>query len=151
MGIEIGALYLRRSAFIKASPERIWQEFKTKEVLARWFGLGHTLDKYDPKIGGWVELYIEPDGVKRPFGGKILVFEKNQELSFENDWLQNGSTPSSTILTLRLNSLKGGTHVELIDHGYERHGDRAGDLLESYESGWDNHHLVALRKIVEET
>lgn len=149
MGIEIGALYLRRSAFIKANPDRVWQEFETKEALARWFGLGHTLEKYEPKVGGWVELFIEPDGTKRPFGGKILVFDKNTELSFENDWLQSDYAPSPTILTLRLTPLNRGTHVELIDHGYENHGDMAGELLESYEGGWDNHHLVALRKIVE--
>lgn len=150
MGVIVGPLYLRRSAFIKASPERVWEEFANKEKLAAWFGTGHTLDIYEPKVGGTLQLHIVMDGKEHAFGGKILAFEPGRELSFDNDWMESGTfAPCMTTLTFRLTALNGGTHVELIDHGYEKTGDEAGQHLEDYEGGWDNHHLVFLREIVE--
>lgn len=62
MGVEIGVLAVRRSVLIKATPERVWQEFKTLEKMRAWFGLGHTLHKYEPRLGGQVELAVMIDG-----------------------------------------------------------------------------------------
>ena len=56
MGTEIGRLAVRRSILIKAPPERIWREFESFERMKAWFGTGHTLLKYEPRVGGWVEL-----------------------------------------------------------------------------------------------
>jgi len=39
--------------------------------------------------------------------------------------------------------------VEIFHHGYERFGDFAHQVLEDYEIGWDNKHLIKLREIVE--
>ena len=150
MGVEIGQLYLRRSAFIKAAPERVWEEFLDKERLAAWFGTGHTLDIYEPRVGGTVQLHIVMDGNEHAFGGKILALEPGRELSFVSEWLEPSSfPPNKTTLTFRLSALNGGTHVELIDHGYENCGEDAGQRLQEYEGGWSNRHLVLLREIVE--
>ena len=150
MGVEIGALYLRRSAFIKASPDRVWEEFTGEDRLRAWFGRGHVLDTFEPRLGGTIRLHITVDGEEVPFGGKVLAFEPGQELSFESDWENNDRFPPCfTTITFRLTPLGNGTHVELFDHGYEQCGEDAGQRLEEYEQGWTNHHLVALRKIIE--
>lgn len=148
MGIEIGALQVRRSAFLRATPERVWEEFTSFERLAAWFGLGHTLEVYEPGPGGEIRLSVEIEGAKRPFGGTLVAFEPARELSFSNNWESDG-WPVPTFITLRLTALYGGCHVELFHHGFERLGDEAGAELQGYEAGWDSHHLDALRAIVE--
>lgn len=149
MGIDLGHLAVRRSSFIRATPERVWQEFTSFEALRPWFGTGHTLEAFEPRVGGTVRLSIERDGRRVFAGGCVVVFEPGRELSFEDNWDPPDDLPLPTFITIRLTPLYGGTHVELFHHGFERLGEEAGDLLEGYESGWDGHHLEALRSIVE--
>lgn len=148
MGIEISTLHVRRSALIRATPERVWQEFESFDRLAAWFGRGHQLESYQPEPGGQVRLSVEIDGAKRPYGGPILVFEPARELTFSNNWEADGwAVP--TLITLRLTPLYDGCHVELFHHGFERLGSEAGDELQGYEAGWHSRHLEALKAIVE--
>lgn len=149
MGLGVGPLHVRRSAFIAAAPERVWQEFETRERLAAWFGIGHTLERFEPRVGGEVRFFVEVDGVKRSFGGRCLVFEPGRELSYESNWLDDRAWPVPLFHTIRLAPIHSGSGVEVLHHGFERLGADAGAELESYEQGWDNHHLIALRAIVE--
>src|SRR5262245_32489146 len=144
MGIEIGALHVRRSAFIQATPERVWQEFTSFDRLDAWFGRGHRLETYEPRLGGQVLLSVEVEGAKRAFGGRILVFQAARELSFSNNWESDG-WPVSTFITLRLAPLYDACLVELFHHGFERLGHDAGSELQGYEAGWHPRHLEALR------
>ena len=148
MGIAIGALHVRRSALIQATPARVWQEFVSLERLASWFGRGHQLEAYEPRLGGRILLSVPIDGVKRTFGGAILIFEPARELSFSNNWESDG-WPVATLITLRLTALYDACHVELFHHGFERLGSDAGAQLQGYEAGWDTRHLTALKAIVE--
>lgn len=148
MGIEIGALHVRRSGLVQATPERVWQELTSFDRLAAWFGRGHRLEIYEPGLGGRVLLSVEIDGAKRAFGGPIVVFEPARELSFANNWEANG-WPVPTVLTLRLTPLYDACHVELFHHGFERLGGDAAAELEGYEAGWHSRHLEALKAIVE--
>lgn len=148
MGIEIGALHVRRSGLIQATPERVWEEFTSFERLAAWFGRGHRLEVYEPEVGGQVRLSVDIQGAKRPFGGPILIFDPGRELSFANNWESDG-WPVPTVITLRISPLYDACQVELFHHGFERLGSEAGSALEAYEAGWDSHHLEALRKVVE--
>src|SRR5262245_53775524 len=104
MGIEISALHVRRSSLIQATPERVWQEFTSFDRLAAWFGRGHRLEAYEPRLGGRVRLSVEIDGAKRAFGGRILIFEAGRELSFSSNWESDG-WPVPTLITLRLTPL----------------------------------------------
>jgi uncharacterized protein YndB with AHSA1/START domain len=149
VGIEIGILAVRRSAFINASPERVWREFESLERMRAWFGRGHTLAEYEPRLGGKVDLYIVTEGEERHFGGRIVVWEPEQEVTFEDDWIPNRGWLAPTYITIRLRPALGGTLVELFHHGFERVGANPGEELEGYEMGWTAHHLVALREIVE--
>jgi uncharacterized protein YndB with AHSA1/START domain len=148
MGAEIGALHVRRSSLVQATPERVWQEFTSFDRLAGWFGLGHQLEVYEPELGGQIQLSVETGGARRPFGGSVLVFEPARELTFSNNWLSDG-WPVPTLITLRLTPLYDASHIELFHHGFERLGSDAGAGLQNYESGWDAHHLEALKAIVE--
>ena len=148
MGMRVGGLHVRRSQFINGLPGRIWEEFTTFERLAAWFGIGHRLEAYQPCLGGRIDLSVELDGKRRRFGGEVLVFEPNRELSFSENWESDG-WPVPAYITIRLTAMYGGCHVELFHHGFERLGADAADELEGHELGWHGRHLAALRAIVE--
>jgi len=148
MGIRISALHVRRSSLIRATAERVWQEFTSFDRLAAGFGLGHQLDVYEPELGGRVLLSVEIDGAKRSFGGPVLVFEPARELTFSNNW-ESAGWPVPTLITLRLTPLFDACHVELFHHGFERLGSDAGAERQGYEAGWHSRHLEALKAVVE--
>ncbi len=149
MGITVSLLNVRRSILIQASPARVWQEFESFERFAAWFGLGHELHEFEPKLGSPVDLSVVIDGETRHYGGPIIVWEPEREVTFESNWTGAHAFQVPTFFTLRLTPLYDGTMVEIIHHGFERLGADAADLLEGYEEGWDVKHLKALRSIVE--
>jgi len=148
MGIQIGSLNVRRNILIDALPARVWSEFANYQKMKAWFGQGHTLETYEPGLGGKVELSIVDKGETKVFGGKILVFEAAGELTFENNWFTDDAWPVATYITIRLGSLYSGTLVELYHHGFERLGAAASETLVGYENGWGANHLTSLRNIV---
>jgi uncharacterized protein YndB with AHSA1/START domain len=148
VGTQVSALTVRRSSLVRATPERVWQEFTSFDRLAAWFGQGHELEVYEPGLGGRVRLSVVIDGARRPFGGSILVFEPARELTFSNNWESDG-WPVPTFITLRLTPMYDACHVELFHHGFERLGADAGAALQGYEQGWNSRHLEALKSIVE--
>jgi uncharacterized protein YndB with AHSA1/START domain len=147
---KIGLLAVRRSILIKATPERVWEEFTSLERMRAWFGTGHTLLKYEPKAGGEVELCILHEGLERHFGGRIIVFEPGRELTFEDQWIPNDEEwEAPSLITIRLTAALGGTIVELYHHAIERIGPMAAENHRGFEQGWTSRHLEALREIVE--
>jgi len=149
MGTEIGPLAVRRSIWINATPERVWQELESFERMKLWFGTGHTLVKYEPRVGGMVETDAgELEGEALRFGGQVTVFDPPRELTFENDWFGHGWAAPS-LITIRLTPALGGTVVELFHHGFERVGGDAGENHRGFEGGWTIRQLEALRQIVE--
>jgi uncharacterized protein YndB with AHSA1/START domain len=151
MGTTIGIMHVRRSGFVQASPERVWEEFASFDRLREWFGIGHTLHAYELKVGANVELSVELDGTRRHFGGPITVFEPLREVTFECDWHDPALAHTVPMVwTLRLTPTYDGTMVEIFHHGFERLGNAGGSELEGYEDGWDNKHLKALRALVEQ-
>ena len=152
MGTTIGPLAVRRSIWIAASPERVWHEFESHERMARWFGTGHTLTAYEPRLGGYVETdagVSSAHGNERlQFGGKITVWDPPREVTWEDDWFNHGWAAPS-LVTVRLTPAEGGTVVELFHHGFERTGRSPSETLNGFEGGWTNRHLEALRQIVE--
>jgi len=149
MGLSISELHVRRSAWIREPPDVVWREFETMERLSNWFGTGHELEVYQPHLHGRIELSVDLDGARIGFGGNIIVFDSAVELSFTNNWFSDEAWSLDTFITFRLTPTFDGTLVELFHHGFERLGAEAADELEDYEAGWDNHHLISLREIVE--
>lgn len=142
-------LTIRRSIFIKATPERIWQEFESHERMSRWWGTGHRLVVYEPREGGRIEMEVDVDAVLRRFGGRITVFAPGRELTWEDNWMGPLAWAASVFSTLRLAPASGGTIVEFIKHGFERLGEEAGEVHRGLEGGWSITQLEALRRIVE--
>lgn len=150
MGMTIGLLHVRRSILIQAAIFKVWQEFESADRVEHWLNLGHTLHRYEPHLGGDIEMSVEIDGERHYYGGKVLVFEPHQELSFASQWRGPLAWPVPTFWTFRLTSIYDGTLVELFHHGFERLGTAAADNLQGYEEGWDIKHLKALRSIAED-
>lgn len=148
MGMAIGPLHVRRSILIEAPSSRVWQEFESSDRLKAWLNLGHIVHRFEPKVGGEVEMSVEIDGEHRYYGGRVLVVEKEKELSFESQWREPHAWAVPTFWTIRLTALYGGTQVEIFHHGFERLGSEAADNLQGYEEGWDIKHLKALRALV---
>ena len=144
-------LVVRRAAQIAAPPERVWQEVESFERLKAWFGTGHTLVQYEPRVGAMVELKVEIDGEWMHYGGKVVTFDAPRELTWENDYIPNAGWAAPTYMTIRLTPNLGGTLVEILHHGFERVGDAAFAASEflGYEGGWTTRQLEALKKIVE--
>jgi len=149
MGITISLLNVRRSILIRARPARVWQEFATFERVAAWFGRGHELHRFDTRLGGQVDMSVTIDGQQRHFGGAVLVWEPEREVTLESNWEEPHAWPVPTFFTIRLTPLYDETLVEIFHHGFERLGADAAEALEGYEEGWDVKHLKALRGIVE--
>ena len=153
MGIEISLLNVRRSILIQATPERVWREFQSFDSIGAWFGRGHQLHTFEPRLNGHVEMSVEIDGKRRHFGGPIIVYAKALEMSIETTWKEpweaTYASATPNYWTFRLTPLYGGTLVELYHHGFELTGADAADNLEGYEEGWDVKHLKALRGIIE--
>ncbi len=149
MGITISLLSVRRSILIQAAPQRIWQAFESQAAFSQWFGIGHELHQFEPKLGGLVDLSITAEDGRRHFGGVIIVWEPEGEVTFESNWQGPDAWPVPTFFTIRLTSIYDATSVEIFHHGFERLGRDAADALQGYEEGWDVKHLKALRSIVE--
>jgi uncharacterized protein YndB with AHSA1/START domain len=145
---KIGTLAVRRSILINATPERVWQEFESFEKLAAWFGRGHRLLEYEPKLGGTMLLEVDLSGEPHRYGGPIIVFEPASELTFEDDWVPP-RWPAPTLITFRLTPALDGTLVELFHHMIENVGDDRDEWHAGFESGWDMKHLIALKQIIE--
>lgn len=151
-------LVVRRSIHIRATPERVWEEFRDFERMNGWWGLtlgppeagtpnGQRLKIYEPHLGGRIEMEVLFDGAPVRYGGKIIVFEPGRELTFECDWIPNQGWLHPTFLTIRLTPALGGTLVELMHHGFERTGDNGSEEHAGYEGGWGMTQLQALRKV----
>jgi uncharacterized protein YndB with AHSA1/START domain len=143
----IGPYHVRRSVWINAAPDRVWERFESFDEMRSWYGTGHTLTVYEPQFGGTVETVVDIDGMRHTFRGVITVFEPGREVTFEQLW-EGSSWSHPTMVTIRLTALDDGTLVELFHHGYERLGTPLGDTLDGFESGWTNCQVHALRDLV---
>ena len=150
MTTKISPFGIRRAAFIHATRERIWEEFTTLERMQAWYGTGHQLVQYEPRLGGTVETVLGDESARSR--GEVLVFEPGRELTFEQRWVGPDWTgrewAAPAIVTILLTEVAGGTLVELFHHGYDLLGGDPADYLRGFEGGWDTHHLDALTELV---
>ena len=54
--------------------------------MRQWFGIGHTLHVYVPKLGADVELSVDLDGTRQHYGGPITFLEPLREVTFVCNW-----------------------------------------------------------------
>jgi uncharacterized protein YndB with AHSA1/START domain len=151
--IEPGALVVRRSIEIKATPERVWREFETPEQFSAWWTTRETdrqegVRVYEPRPGGRVEMPCEWDGGSCVFVGTITSFLPHQELTWELS-IEGESWAAPTYVTVRLTPNAYGTLVEILHYGFERIGNAALGQFLGFEGGWDMRELRQLRATVE--
>ncbi len=147
MATATGGLTVRRSVVIEAPAERVWQEFTSQERMQRWFHCQRLV--FEPWRGGRFETEGDHHEVHYVFGGKVLTYEPRRELTVEWGWVPP-RWPDATLLTFKLEP-QGATRtrVEIVHHGFERLGERARPVYESFEAGWDLSELEALKVAVE--
>ncbi len=152
-------LVVRRSIFIEAEPSRIWKEFADFDHMNRWWGAtigepeagtsrGMWLMKYEPLVGGAIEMEVMGESGRVRFGGRVTAFDPGRALEFENDWIPNQGWQAPTSITIRITPGSGGSVVEMLHHGFEKTGGQAADLHAGYEEGWGMTQLNALRAIL---
>ncbi len=156
MATEIGKLAVRRSIYIAAPPERVWQEFESFERAKRWLGpppsqtLQSELVQYEPGVGGRVGMRGKHRGSDFHFLGKITAFEPAKEATFEMDMgAEAQGWESPLLLTWRLTPHMGGTVVEMFLHGFEKIGPGAINAYIGFEEGWERAEVRALKSVVE--
>ena len=90
------------------------------------------------------------DSGKQGFGGKISRWDPGKRLTIANNWFnEDMAWPVDLPISFLLKNYEGGTLVELLHHGFELLGEEASAQHEMYEAGWNNQHLMALKKLVE--
>jgi hypothetical protein len=117
--------------------------------MSAWWGTGHRLVTYEPRVGGRIEMEVEVAGALERFGGTITVFDHARELTWEDNWIGELAWSSPIFSTLRLTPAADGTIVEFIKHGFERLGADAASVHRGLEGGWSIRQLDALGRIVE--
>ena len=151
--ISPGALGVRRSIQIDATPDRIWREFETPERFVAWWTTDmadrrESVRKYEPRVGGRVELPCAWDGGSCVFEGNVTVFEPQRELTFELG-IEGMTWDAPSYVTIRLTPNAFGTMVEILHWGFENIGVSAVQQFSDFEGGWDLRELRQLKAAVE--
>jgi uncharacterized protein YndB with AHSA1/START domain len=148
-----GALVVRRSIQIAATPERVWREFESFERFRAWWTTDmpdrkETVRAYEPRLGARVEMPCSWPGGSCVFEGNVTVFEPQRELTFE---LMIEGTPwdAPTYVTIRLTPNAYGTLVEILHYGFENIGAAALEQFSNFEGGWDLRELRGLKEAAE--
>jgi uncharacterized protein YndB with AHSA1/START domain len=148
-----GDLVVRRSIQIDAPPKRVWREFETPERFTAWWATDmpdrrEGVRKYDPRVGGRVELPCSWDGGSCVFEGNVTVFEPHRELTFEL-FIEGVTWDAPTYVTIRLTPNAFGTMVEILHWGFESIGAAAVQQFSDFEGGWDLRELRQLKVAAE--
>jgi uncharacterized protein YndB with AHSA1/START domain len=148
-----GAMVVRRSIQINATPERVWREFESFDRFRAWWSTEEPSRKewvraYQPRVGARIEMPCEWPGGSCVFVGDITVFDPPKQLTFELS-VEDAGWPAPTYVTLRLSPNAYGTLVEILHYGFEALGDLATQQFQDFEGGWDLRELRALKAIVE--
>ena len=125
-----------------------WWGFKVGDPQAGT-SKGQWLDKYEPGVGGRIQMSVTREGARAAYGGEIKVFAPESDLTFESDWIPNRGWKVPTYMTVRLTPALGGTLVEIFHYGFEHTGGDVGAEHAGYEEGWGMTQLAALKRICE--
>lgn len=148
-----GALFIRRSIQIRATPQRVWREFESFERFSAWWTTSEPdrregLAAYEPRVGARVEMPCEWDGGSCVFAGNVMSIAPEREITWGME-VEGAGWPAPTYVTIRLTPNSYGTLVEVLHYGFERLGELAIPQFGDFEGGWDLRELRALREIVE--
>ena len=121
---------LRKSIYLKATPEQVWDYLTDPDKLALWF---HK-PKSTLKTGAYA-MYGTESGDKLMWGD-VLVSEPHTRLEYTFTIAPMGAARSTVKWTL--DEVAGGTRLSL-EHTGLPVGDEAFGLTLALDKGWDDH------------
>ncbi len=126
------AFSVSRSIFIAASPSKVWTAITDPEHIVKWFGSGATLNALEPGgTGVWTF-----DG----YGDVPILVEALDPIhSITYRWgdttSPNIDLAASTVFTFTLEPAEGGTHLHVIETGFDTLADPARQMHDN-QGGW---------------
>ncbi len=134
-----GELAVRKSVTVKATPERAFEVF-TAGVATWWPLQTHSVGEehathvtIEPHVGG--RFYEQTDDGAEHDWGTVTAWEPPGR--FACTWHPGYDPAEGQDIEVRFIAEGDGTRVELVHTGWERRGERAAEIAENYESGWD--------------
>ena len=123
---------VRLERTFEADIERVFRALTVPADLVRWWGpmnVRTSVAEIDLRVGDECRWIIHPEGQTAVLYGRIVDLDPPRLLVMTNRW--DGQDQDS-LVTLRLTSVPGGTHLELI---HERLP--SGEDPRQYQQGWD--------------
>lgn len=127
---------LRKTIFLQASREHVWDYLTQPEHLAKWF---HA-PKSQLTEGAALEMFGTTSG-DLLIWGKVLVARAPEHLEYTFTVGPMGDAVSTVTWTLR--DVPGGTELLLVHSGLPQ-GEAAFGLALALDKGWDEH-LMQMR------
>ncbi len=121
---------LRKSIYLKATPEQVWAYLTDPDKLAIWFHKPET-----ELVKGDYEMFGVESGDKLMWG-KVLVSEPHSRLEYTFTIAPMGEAVST--VKWRLDEVPGGTNLSLHHEGLPQ-GAEAFGLTLALDKGWDDH------------
>ena len=111
------------------------------EGIARWWPYAtHSVEKenvetvvFEAREGG--RIYERAKSGDEHVWGTVLTWEPPSKIV--HSWHPSRSEDTAQRVEIRFGADGSGTRVELVHTGWEELGDRAAEMLGSYDSGWD--------------
>lgn len=129
---------LRKSIYLKASPQEVWAYLTDPDKLALWF------HKPTEKLtAGDYEMFGVESGDKLMWG-KVLTAEPYSRLEYTFTIAQMGDSTST--VKWQLEEVPGGTNLMLEHDGLPQGADAFGLTL-ALDKGWDDH-LARMRESI---
>ena len=136
-------LVILKSAVVPTTPERAFEVFT--EGIATWWPLDtHSVEGMSESDSGSRTLVFET----RPEGRVYEIMSTGEEAHWANviawepphrfvlEWKVDPDAVAPTEVEVRFAPEGDGTRVELEHRGFERLGEAAGEVHESYSTGW---------------
>jgi uncharacterized protein YndB with AHSA1/START domain len=132
-------LTLRKSVLVESSVEHAFRVFT--DEIGRWWPLAsHSVFTEDAetailegRVGG--RFYERSKGGEEAPWGTVTAWEPPHRIALM--WHPGRGEETAQELEVRFSAEGGGTRVELVHSGWERLGDRAGEVRARYDTGWE--------------
>jgi uncharacterized protein YndB with AHSA1/START domain len=131
------AFTVRRTIHIAAQVEKVWSAVTEPEHISRWFG---RAELHGSGAGARGSLTF-PDRGAVPLRVEAIQPRRSVTYRWSNDDALDHlpdelDEDHSTVFTFTLEPVSGGTQLTVVESGFDRTSDPAGNL-ESHRAGWD--------------
>lgn len=144
--VDTATFTVRRTIDISAPVEKVWAAVTEPEHISRWFGRAEITGSGAGAVG----TLTWPGNAPIPL--RVEAFDAPRSVAYR--WSNDdalGAAPAtldeehSTVFTLTLEPIPGGTRLTVVETGFDRTSDPVANL-ESHRQGWDGEldKLVAL-------